>query len=150
MGGMIDINITLLFQLANFLVLMVIMDRLFYRPLLKAMDGRKARVNGLQDDAEKLRTKLEEAKEDYEARWDRERTLAVPIRLEQRAAAYESYRSRLAEAREQANRVLAEELAGLDEVREEAWKELASHIDEASEAMTDDLLPRKRSKGGSE
>lgn len=148
MGGMIDINITLLIQLANFLVLMFVLDRLFYRPLLKAMDGRKARVEGLRAEAQRLRSDLEAKKEDYEERMDRARTLAVPIRLEQRAEAYETYRGKLAAARDEANRVLAEELADLDEVREKAWAELSARIDAVSDEMTERLLADAKPRGG--
>ncbi|MBT3784671.1 ATP synthase F0 subunit B [bacterium] len=46
---MIDINISLFFQLLNFLVLYWLLDLILFKPLFRVMDERKARFAGLAE-----------------------------------------------------------------------------------------------------
>lgn len=144
MGGMIDINVTLVIQVANFLLLMFAMERLLYRPLLRGMDARRERIGRLHREAETLRNALSLEEKSFEERLDGERAAAVPQRLQQIAEAYDSYRDRLAEARRLADTRIREASETVIEARREAWKALEAEVP----GLTEDLVDRLMAENG--
>lgn len=62
---MIDVNATLIAQILNFLVLLAILAKFAYKPLLKAMDDRRNRIINDLDSAEQTRLDAEALKEQY-------------------------------------------------------------------------------------
>jgi F-type H+-transporting ATPase subunit b len=59
---------TLFAQIANFLILVLLLRRFLFRPVLKAVDEREARMAALRRDAETARAAAEAAKRDWEER----------------------------------------------------------------------------------
>ncbi len=57
---MIDINISVFIQMANFLVLLVLLNLVLYRPIRAILKQRQERIEGLSAEAESCRLKLEE------------------------------------------------------------------------------------------
>ena len=62
---MVDVNATLIAQILNFLVLLAILAKFAYKPLLKAMDDRRNRIINDLDSAEQTRLDAEALKEQY-------------------------------------------------------------------------------------
>lgn len=62
---MININATLIAQILNFVVLLVILAKFAYKPLIKAMDDRHNRIINDLDSAEQARVDAEALKEKY-------------------------------------------------------------------------------------
>ena len=62
---MVDINATLIAQILNFLVLLAILAKFAYKPLLKAMDDRRNRIINDLDSAEQTRLDAEALEEQY-------------------------------------------------------------------------------------
>jgi F-type H+-transporting ATPase subunit b len=62
---MININATLIAQILNFLILVAILAKFAYKPLLKAMDDRHNRIINDLDSAEQTRLDAEALKEQY-------------------------------------------------------------------------------------
>ncbi|MEG0832245.1 MAG: ATP synthase F0 subunit B, partial [Acidaminococcaceae bacterium] len=56
---MVNINATLIAQILNFIVLLAILAKFAYKPLLKAMDDRRNRIIGDLDSAEQTRLDAE-------------------------------------------------------------------------------------------
>lgn len=54
---MLDLNITMLFQLANFLITLFVLNLLLIRPIRKIIRDRKALMDNLSGEAESLRQK---------------------------------------------------------------------------------------------
>jgi F-type H+-transporting ATPase subunit b len=100
---------TFLLEIVNFLVLVWLLKRFFYQPVLDAIGRRRAGVEQTLRDAEELRTQAEALQEQYQNRlaaWEQERELA---------------RTRLAkEIQEQRTRQLATLSAALEKEREKA------------------------------
>ncbi|MDD5451445.1 MAG: ATP synthase F0 subunit B [Desulfovibrionales bacterium] len=65
---MLDIDITLLIQLANFLALMVILNLILYRPLRKIITERKEKVSGLEREIEGLIKNASQRLEDFKVK----------------------------------------------------------------------------------
>ncbi len=51
---MIELNWTFFVQIFNFLLLMFILNKILYKPILKVLDEREARIVGGQEKAKKL------------------------------------------------------------------------------------------------
>jgi F-type H+-transporting ATPase subunit b len=54
-----SIDWTVLVQMANFLILMLVLNAIFYKPIKKIMDSRKELIDSLKDNAEVAKTFLE-------------------------------------------------------------------------------------------
>ena len=110
---MIDLNMTLIAQIINFLILVFVLKRFAYKPLMKALADRQARI------AESI----EKA--------DSERAAAEQLRLE--------YQQQLAQARNQAQAIVekATKLAeqAKEEIMQEARAEHARLLKEAREEI---------------
>lgn len=71
---------TFILEILNFLVLLWILQRLIYRPVLAALDARQHSIQTQIDHAADLRTEAERLKSDYQARlttWQQEREMAL-------------------------------------------------------------------------
>ena len=56
---MISLDWTLILQFANFLILLIILNKLLYRPLLKVLAERRATIDGSHQKAESLQSEIE-------------------------------------------------------------------------------------------
>ena len=71
---------TFILEILNFLVLLWILQRLIYRPVLAALDARQHGIEAQRDQAESLRREAEALKAQYQARlstWQQERETAL-------------------------------------------------------------------------
>lgn len=129
--GQLGINgAFLLAQIVNFVVLLIILRAVLYKPMLRMLEGRKQRIaEGLQaaevarQEAEAERARLE-AQLDKERREAMDRIAAASKRGETLAAEIE------ANARQDAQRII-------DEAREEAARERERIIAEAQGQIAD-------------
>ncbi len=64
---MVELNGTLLFQIANFFILCAILGHFCYKPILKVLDDRKNRIQNDLDSAAASAADAKKLKEDYEA-----------------------------------------------------------------------------------
>jgi len=62
----VDINLTLFIQMANFLVLIVILNYLLYKPILSILDKRKQRLDESDDEIKRLNLTVEQKAAEYE------------------------------------------------------------------------------------
>ncbi len=70
---------TFILEIVNFLVLLWILQRLIYRPVLGMLDARQQRIRSQIDQAEQLRAEAEALRQQYQSQladWQRERELA--------------------------------------------------------------------------
>lgn len=63
---MVDINLTLFVQMANFLVLIVILNYLLYKPILAILDKRKRRLDESKGEIKRLNATVEQKAAEYE------------------------------------------------------------------------------------
>jgi F-type H+-transporting ATPase subunit b len=89
-----------LVQLANFLILLVILNYLLFKPILRVLDEREALVKESADLKKRLGGLAEENIEEYEARLYSAKQEAMGIRTTRRSAALGEYRKILQEARD--------------------------------------------------
>lgn len=100
---------TFALEIVNFLVLIWLLERLLYKPVLSAISGRRAEIQKTLAEAERLRKEAQAIREQYERRqadWGREKEAARNRMLE--------------EVNAERVRLLAELQASLDQEREKA------------------------------
>lgn len=79
---MISIDYTLLIQMGNFLLLMLILNLLLYKPILGIIDKRKKQLQDTEEEIKRLNQSVEERMADYEARLRQAKIDAVEKKLE--------------------------------------------------------------------
>jgi len=64
---LVELNGTLLWQIVNFVILCAILGHFAYKPMLKVLDDRKARIQNDLDSAASANADAQKLKESYEA-----------------------------------------------------------------------------------
>lgn len=100
--------LTVAAQIANFLILIWLLKRFLYRPILDGIDAREKEIAERMGEAERIRTTAETAKAEFEARTGRLRAGREDMFEETRQAAEAERVSLLAEARERLAREQAD------------------------------------------
>lgn len=147
---MIDINMTLVAQILNFLILVAILYKVAYKPLLKVLNEREAKIAGHISEAEAQQNAAEELKAEYQKQLADARIQAQEIVDKAMKAAAEERDASIAETKAETARMLKvarEEIAreqakAIAEVRGQvvalsmaaATKVIGNNIDETVDA----------------
>ncbi|MHB8763903.1 MAG: F0F1 ATP synthase subunit B family protein [Deferrisomatales bacterium] len=94
---MINLNATLLVQLVNFLLLMFLLDRLLFRPMVRVLEERKERTEGRRKKAAQADAEAESVWATYQKRIQDAKTAADRLRADVARQA-EAERQRLVDA----------------------------------------------------
>lgn len=138
---MVDINLgTLLFQIVNFFVLVGILAKFAYKPLLKVLEDRRNKIASDLDNAAQARQSAEQMKVEYEAQLSKARSEAQAIvdkAVKQAAkegqAQLEAIRAQIAREKEVAQAEIANE-------REAAIRDMRNEVVTLSMAVAEKLL----------
>ncbi len=137
---MVEINGTLLFQILNFIILIAILGKFGFAPLMNTLDARRERIRNDLEGAEQARKHAEELKAQYEAQLQDARVQAQDIVKQaiaeaerQTQAQLDAVRAEIDRKKEIAERQLAEE-------REALVKELRADVVDMSMAVASQLL----------
>ncbi len=105
--GELGINPTYLaFQIVNFLLLVFLLHRLLYRPILNMLEQRKERIREGQEAAERARADAEQMRQEYERQLEESRAHARKIIEDATAAAERLREESVANAQQEAERIL--------------------------------------------
>lgn len=105
---MLDLNITMLFQLANFLITLFVLNLLLIRPIRKIIRDRKALMDNLSGEAESFETKAKDRLENYEAELTKARQDATAARESGRQAGQKEQQALVEAAQKEAQGILGE------------------------------------------
>lgn len=125
---MININWTLVWNVINFLILMYLLKRFLYQPLLDVLDKRSAKIAGDLQAAETSREEALELKKKYEAEIAKARERAQEIIEEAEERGKERAREIIKAAKEEAGRIRERNLEEIELAREEASRQLKEEI----------------------
>jgi len=78
----INIDITIWIQMANFLALMFILNLLLYKPILGIIDGRKKQIQDAEEEIKRLNREVEERMAAYEEKLRLAKMEALEKKLE--------------------------------------------------------------------
>lgn len=137
---MLDLNITFLFQLVNFLVALIVLNILLIGPVREIIKKR----NGIMDDmaakADAFNAEADEKLKTYEAALALARKQAGLTREEGRQLGLDEQQSIVGEAQQSARQLLAENRSALRNQAEAALNELRNGISDFSAKVGDRLL----------
>ena len=139
---MVDLNGTLIAQIVNFLILVGILTKFAYKPLMQALEDRQSKIAGDIDSAERERREAEQLKIGYQQQLAEARTQAQAIVEKAEKLAEEAKEEILKEARVESARILK---AVQDEVAREralALAELKGEVVTLSMAVASKIIEK--------
>jgi F-type H+-transporting ATPase subunit b len=145
---MISINATLILQLISFLVLLLILNRIFIRPVKRLMEERQAHAQSQREEADRLQDQAVQGESDYR-RQRHEAVHAVGEDLSRiRSEVEEEAMALLDHTRDEAE-ALTRRLAREVEVQvDQARRELQAEIQVLARQMAERVLARSVEPGG--
>ena len=132
---MLDLNITMLFQLANFLITLFVLNRLLIRPVRGIIAERKALMANLTGEAESFESKAQSRLDNYEAELTKARQDASVNREDGRQAGQKEQQALIEEAQKDAQKILCEARAKLTAEAEASLVELRSKVGNLSQQL---------------
>ena len=141
-GGIINLNVTLLVQMVNFLILIVLLQRFLYKPLTQFLATRADGIKRSLEEAKAAREAATKAQQEYEARIAATRREAAALR-ESAVREVEEERQRLLKvSRDEAARLLTEAKAQIEQEVKRAKAELRAEVVGLSLGVAERLIGR--------
>ena len=145
---MLNINLsTILLQMANFFILVFILNRFLFNPLKKAMQKREEQVTSAMDEAAKAKQEAEKVRQEYEQKSDNIDADIAARKNEARIVIEQTRQQMLSEVQEKVEHLRRQAEESMDSLRAEAIqqhkKEIADLVAQfAREMMTDLMNPQ--------
>jgi F-type H+-transporting ATPase subunit b len=141
-GGLISLDKSLIVQGINFLILLVILQRLLYKPLLAKMDERTAAIKKSLDEAQAARAEATRQREENEGRLRSAHAEAAAIRAQALKEASEEQKRLVDSARTEAQRLVDTARAQMESDIRRAREELRREVADLSTAVAEKLVRR--------
>jgi F-type H+-transporting ATPase subunit b len=142
-GAIIDLDGTFFFQLGIFLVLLIVLNQLVFRPVLAVLDAREHATDGAKDEARDLEARAREKLAAFEAEMTKAKVelAADRDRLRKDGAALE--RELVTKARDEADRVLADAATTIERESTIVRGEIKTAVPQLAAQIAEKLLGRK-------
>ena len=138
----IDIDGTLFPQMAAFLITLVLLHYLLYRPYLRTLDARSENVEGSEEEAGEMQAQAELLEEKYDTRIRKARRDAQEVRDSLRKQGLAEQDDIHREVRQELDAKLAEERAAIADRVETARAEIEDRAEGLADAMVTKLIAR--------
>jgi F-type H+-transporting ATPase subunit b len=140
---LLDINYTLLIQMVNFLLLVLILNWLLVKPVMKIIDERRNRVEGNEDEAERLMNEADENISEYEGKLAEARMTASREKEKIRMEGIQLETEILKTARDETRKMIENMKVRIEEESRQASLDMKKEIDSLSLEMAERILGRK-------
>ena len=140
---MIEINFTLLIQAFNFFLLLVILNKILYKPILKILEEREQRIDGQQQQAKKIIEDGQVLKGDYDKKLYNAKIEAMNTKNAARSAASEQANSIIDDSRKKAEEIINQMQQQMVLELAQAKKELEPELSVMSATIAQQILGRK-------
>jgi F-type H+-transporting ATPase subunit b len=139
-GGLFDLDATLPLMAVQFVILAVVLNALFYKPLGNAIDERDGYIRSNKVDAAERLAKAEQIAKEYQQELAETRRKAQSMIAEAQEAAQKMAAQTMAEAQQQAQAQREQAQRELDEQKQVAMGTLQGQVDDLSRQILDKLL----------
>ncbi|NEP42356.1 MAG: F0F1 ATP synthase subunit B' [Okeania sp. SIO2H7] len=139
-GGLFDINATLPIMAVQFLILMAVLNAIFYKPLTKAIEDRADYIRKNQLDAKERLAKAEKLADQYERDLGESRKKAQSVIAAAQEEAEKIASSKMAEAQQEAQQKREQAAREIEEQKQQALQELEQQVDSLSHQILQKLL----------
>lgn len=125
---MVDLNATLIAQIINFLILMAILAKFAYKPIVKALEARQEKIKADIEAAEQGKLAAEQIKKEYQAQLAQARNEAQNIVEKAVKIAQQNKDEILEEAKAENARLLNAAREEIQREREHALAQLRNEV----------------------
>ncbi|MGI6262829.1 MAG: F0F1 ATP synthase subunit B [Succiniclasticum sp.] len=125
---MIQFDATFFAQILNFLILLFILGKFAYKPLMKVLDERRARVANDLETAEKTRVEAEALKEQYSKQLAEARTEATAIIDKANKAGQKVHDDFVAQAQAEKDQMMATAKQNIADEKDQAMTEVRTQV----------------------
>ncbi len=139
-GGLFDINATLPLMAIQFLLLAFVLDKIFYKPLGKAIDSRADYIRDNQLQAEERLAKAKQLAEQYEQELAESRKKSQAVIVAAQAEAQKIAATKVAEAQQEAQAKREQAAQEIEQQKQEALQQLEAQVDSLSRQILEKLL----------
>jgi F-type H+-transporting ATPase subunit b len=139
---MIDINSTFWIQLVNFVVLMLVLNVILYKPILSVMEKRKQHLQGLDDEVKSLEETVDRKVADYEEKLRQARLDAMNERNEIQRMASDEGKAVTDEARQEIAKLVEGFKKKMNKEMADVRKVLKSQAEKISVEISEKVLGR--------
>ena len=139
---MITIDITVVIQIINILILIIVMNAVLYKPVRTALAKRKEKLAELADSIETFKKNAELRKEEISRKLNDARSKAKEEIDKAKGAAQESTAESLAQVRQEAMAAKADQLNEIQKQFADAQQQLSGQIDSFASEMAAKILGR--------
>lgn len=139
---MVELNYTVWIQMANFLVLILILNFLLYRPVLKIIDKRNQKIEESQEKVRSLDETIERKMDEYEAKIRQARAEAALQRDSIKDEGTEQGKEIIGQVREEISKKLGEFKVQLQKETDEARESLREQTRMIANEISEKVLGR--------
>ncbi len=139
-GGLFDLDATLPLMAVQFLILVAILNAIFYKPLTQSLDDRDNYIRTNLADARERLSKAESLAKQYEQELAETRRQAQAVIAAAQADAQKIAAQKLAEAQREAQAQREQAQQELDRQKQEALQSLEQQVDSLSHQILEKLL----------
>lgn len=139
-GGLFDLDATLPLMAVQFVLLAVILNALFYKPLGNAIDERDGYIRGNKVDAAERLAKAEQIAKTYQQELAETRRQSQAVIAAAQEEAQKLAAQSMAEAQQEAQAQREQVQRELDEQKRQAMASLEQQVDGLSRQILDKLL----------
>jgi F-type H+-transporting ATPase subunit b len=141
-GGFISLDKSLIIQAVNFIILLVLLTKLLYKPLMKKMDERTQAIQKSLDEAQAARAAAQKERDDFAAKIQAAHGEAQAIRAEALKEAGEEQRRLVDAAKAEAARLVADTRQELEQDVRRARQELRQEVADLAIAVSEQLIKK--------
>jgi len=139
-GGLISVDKSLIVQVINFVILLLILQRLLYKPFLAKMEERTKTIQTALDEAKEARAAAAKQQEENEARLRAAYAEAALVREKALKEAAEESRRHIEAAQAQSRKMVEDTKAQLDTEVRRAREELRREVGDIAIAVAEKLV----------
>ncbi|NJO39586.1 MAG: F0F1 ATP synthase subunit B' [Cyanobacteria bacterium RU_5_0] len=139
-GGLFDIDATLPLMAVQFVILVILLNALFYKPIGKAIDDRDAYIRTNLTDAKERLSKAENLAKQYEQELAETRRQSQKLIADAEEDAKRIAAQQIAEAQQEAQAQREQAQRDLDQQKQEALQSLEQQVESLSRQIVEKLL----------
>jgi len=140
---LIELNFTFFIQVFNFFLLMFLLNKLLYKPVLKMLADREERVSGGREQAKKLVEEGEQIFGTYNQKLHAAKLDAVAVKNATRKEAVDQANGIIDDARRKADAIVADVQKEMSEEIARVKKELEPELGIMASTIAQQILGRK-------
>ncbi len=139
---MIEINQSLIFQIINVLLLMLILNTLLYKPIRTILKNRAEKIASLEAEANKARADMVQKDQDYQNQLQLARKEGFEYKNQLKLAGQEEEKKVLQEAGQQVDAQLDQNRQKIVQQVEAARRKLSAEVSSFSQEIAQKILGR--------